>query len=225
LGLALQSFLCKDVFAMAEGRKGEPGGEPRGAEPGGRERTYTLDDPEALRALAHPLRGHLLAALRLDGPATASMLGRRYGESSGATSYHLRMLARYGFVEDDPTRRAGRERWWRAAHELTEWSPAAFLDSEPGEGEAARQFMRRVLADYARWQALWIDELEDWDSEWRDASEMSDLALRLTPAQLKALREELLATILRYRDAGPDGEGAERVIVLLQAFPQRGELP
>jgi DNA-binding transcriptional ArsR family regulator len=203
----MQSFLCKDLFAMAD------------------ERTYTLEDPEALRALAHPLRGRLLAALRMDGPATASELARRYGESSGATSYHLRMLARYGFVEDDPAPRAGRERWWRAAHELTEWSPATFLDAEPGEGEAARQFMRRVVADYARWQARWIDELESWDSEWRDASELSDLGLRLTPAQLKALREELLATIFRYRDAGPAGDGAERVMVLVQAFPQRGELP
>jgi DNA-binding transcriptional ArsR family regulator len=192
-----------------------------------RPRSYTLDDPEALRALAHPLRGKLLAALRLDGPATASMLGRRYGESSGATSYHLRMLARYGFVEDDPEPRPGRERWWRAAHEMTEWSPTTFLDAEPGGGEAARLFMRRVVADYARWQARWIDEIESWDSDWQDAFEMSDLALRLTPAQLRALRDELLATILRYRDAGDAGdtEGAERVMVLLQAFPQRGEMP
>jgi DNA-binding transcriptional ArsR family regulator len=190
-----------------------------------RPRSYRLEDPEALRALAHPLRGRLLAALRLDGPATASMLGRRYGESSGATSYHLRMLARYGFVEDDPAPRSGRERWWRAAHEMTEWSLATFLDAEPGEAEAARQFMRRVVADYARWQARWIDELESWDTEWQEASEMSDLALRLTPTQLEALRDELLATIFRYRDAGPAGEDAERVMVLLQAFPQRGEMP
>jgi DNA-binding transcriptional ArsR family regulator len=187
--------------------------------------SYALEDPQALRALAHPLRGKLLAALRLDGPATASILARRYGESSGATSYHLRMLARYGFVEDDPDHGPGRERWWRAAHELTEWSPAAFLGAEPGEGEAARQFMRRVVGDYARWQARWIDELEDWSPEWQDASELSDLAMRLTPAQLEALKAELLATIFRYRDAGPDGEGAERVVVLLQAFPQSGSMP
>lgn len=185
-------------------------------------RTYALEDPEALRALAHPLRGKLLAALRLDGPATASMLARRYGESSGATSYHLRMLARYGFAEDDPGHESGRERWWRAAHELTEWSPAAFLGAERGEAEAARQFMRRVLGDYARWQARWIDELEDWSPEWQEAFELSDLAMRLTPTQLEALTEELLATILRYRDAGPDGDDAERVVVLLQAFPQSG---
>jgi DNA-binding transcriptional ArsR family regulator len=189
------------------------------------ERTYRLEDPEALRALAHPLRGRLLAALRIDGPATASMLARRYGESSGATSYHLRMLARYGFVEDDPDHAAGRERWWRAAHELTDWSPAAFLDAEPGEAEAARQFMRRVVADYARWQARWIDELAGWSPEWQDASELSDIAMRLTPSQLKALREELLATVFRYRDAGPEGDEAERVVVLVQAFPQTGPLP
>jgi DNA-binding transcriptional ArsR family regulator len=188
-------------------------------------RTYTLEDPEALRALAHPLRGKLLAALRLDGPATASMLAGRYGESSGSTSYHLRMLARYGFVEDDPEHSRGRERWWRAAHELTEWFPAAFLGADPGEAEAARQFMRRVLGDYARWQARWIDELEEWSPEWQDASELSDLAMRLTPAQLAALKEELIATILRYRDAGPEGDGAERVVVLLQAFPQAGPVP
>jgi hypothetical protein len=141
------------------------------------------------------------------------MLAARYGESSGATSYHLRMLARYGFVEDDPGHERGRERWWRAAHELTEWSPAAFLGAEPGAAEAARQFMRR------------IDELEDWSAEWQEACELSDLAMRLTPAQLEALKHELLDTILRYRDAGPDGEDAQRVVVLLQAFPQSGPMP
>lgn len=58
--------------------------------------------PRQLRALAHPLRVQLLGLLRLDGPATASRLAARVGESSGATSYHLRQLAAYGFVEDEP---------------------------------------------------------------------------------------------------------------------------
>ena len=51
--------------------------------------------------------------LGLHGPATATQLGARLGESSGATSYHLRQLEKYGFVEEDPTRGSGRERWWR----------------------------------------------------------------------------------------------------------------
>lgn len=187
---------------------------------------YQITDPEALRALAHPLRGQLLAALRIDGPATASMLARRYGESSGATSYHLRQLARYGFVEDDASRGGGRERWWRASHELTSWQTSAFTGAEePGAAEAHKQFARRVGADYARWLAGWVDELDEWSTEWHDAWELSDIHMRLTPAQLKALSAELLETIMRYREAGPGGEGAERVAVLLQAFPQRGPLP
>ena len=189
------------------------------------DRVYRLEDPEALRALAHPLRGKLLAALRLDGPATASMLARRYGETSGSTSYHLRMLARYGFVEDDPGHGGERERWWRAAHELTEWSPAHFLDPESGASEAARRFMSRVVADYAGWLARWIEELEDWEPAWQEAAELSDLALRLTPSQLRSLSDELLAIVYRYREAGPDGPDAERVMVLLHAFPQRGAMP
>jgi DNA-binding transcriptional ArsR family regulator len=191
----------------------------------GERRTYRLEDPQALRALAHPLRGRLLVALRVDGPATASMLARRYGESSGSTSYHLRELARYGFVEDDPSHRRGRERWWRAAHEYTTWSPTSFLESTPEEGEAARQFMRRLASDYARWQVRWIEEIETWDPAWQRAATMSDLAMRLTPSQLAALVEEVLEILFRYREAGPDGDDAERVMVVLDAFPQRGTLP
>ena len=52
-----------------------------------------VTDVRALRALAHPLRNRLLGQLRLNGPATASQLGRVVGESSGSTSYHLRQLA------------------------------------------------------------------------------------------------------------------------------------
>lgn len=60
-------------------------------------------DAHSLRGLAHPLRIRLLGDLRLHGPATASQLAERLGESSGATSYHLRQLAAYGFVEDAPS--------------------------------------------------------------------------------------------------------------------------
>ena len=44
----------------------------------------------------------MLGELRLNGAATASQLGRRLGESSGATSYHLRQLARFGSKAEWP---------------------------------------------------------------------------------------------------------------------------
>jgi hypothetical protein len=31
--------------------------------------------------------------------------------SSAATSYHLRLLARYGYIEEEGRRHPGRERW------------------------------------------------------------------------------------------------------------------
>ena len=65
-----------------------------------------------VRALAHPLRLRMLEALS-NGPATASMLARDLGESSGATSYHLRALAASGIIVEDLDRRKGRERWWK----------------------------------------------------------------------------------------------------------------
>lgn len=77
-----------------------------GAEP------YILDDPGRLKALSHPLRRRILDQLRL-GPATSTTIGEALGANSGTTSYHLRQLDKYGFIEEIPERSAGRERWWR----------------------------------------------------------------------------------------------------------------
>jgi DNA-binding MarR family transcriptional regulator len=57
-----------------------------------------------LRALTHPIRLRLLGLLRIDGPQTASDLARRTGLNTGSTSYHLRMLAKNGFIEKDQDR-------------------------------------------------------------------------------------------------------------------------
>ena len=83
-------------------------------EPERRERSVKRLDPPALKALAHPLRVRILGSLRRTGPATATVLAGRLGESSGLTSYHLRVLAAHDFVVEDTEQGAGRERWWRA---------------------------------------------------------------------------------------------------------------
>ena len=70
-------------------------------------------DASSLRGLAHPLRVQICDRLGMYGPATATQLAEMLGESSGATSYHLRQLEKYGFVEEDTTRGSGRERFWR----------------------------------------------------------------------------------------------------------------
>jgi DNA-binding transcriptional ArsR family regulator len=72
-----------------------------------------VNDPRALLALAHPLRLRILRHLDLNGPANSTLLAEALDESTGAISYHLRQLERFGFVEDLPERAVGRERWWQ----------------------------------------------------------------------------------------------------------------
>ncbi len=82
-----------------------------------------------LKALAHPLRRGILAELRR-GPASATTLAGALGKNTGVTSYHLRELARHGFVEEDPALGRGKERWWRARPRDLRTPPLRELSSE-----------------------------------------------------------------------------------------------
>lgn len=183
-------------------------------------REIKVGDLETLRALAHPLRMRLLVALRLDGPATASELGRRFGESSGATSYHLRQLHRYGFVEDDDGPRSRRERRWRAAQEWTTLEVADFLD-DPAGRSALHVMERERLEFLVRLMTAWYAERPNWPREWVETSVDSDARLHLRLADLAALRADLSALLREYADrqAPADDPGAAPVYLVLEALP------
>jgi predicted ArsR family transcriptional regulator len=189
-------------------------------------------DPRSVRALAHPLRVRLLGSLRFDGPGTASILGERLGESSGATSYHLRVLADHGFIEEDPSRGRGRERWWRSAHNATSWRPEQFR-GDP-DAEAAEQWLSGFVARQGmEWLDDWLQRRPSADPAWVNASAESDYRLQMTPHELRALVDELHTVIQRHDRAAEDsraaapaatgdagGEAAARAVrVLLYAFP------
>src|SRR5215203_7352652 len=72
-----------------------------------------------LRALAHPTRLALLDLLDAEGPLTATQAGERLGESPASASFHLRTLAKYGFVEEAEGGR-GRQRPWRITPQTQE---------------------------------------------------------------------------------------------------------
>lgn len=190
--------------------------------------TYRLEDPRVLAVLDHPLRLRLLGLLRSEGPATASRLAQRVGESSGLTSYHLRKLAGAGLVAEDPDRGTRRERWWRSVHELTRFSAADFL----GQPEAHRASVSMRREAY-RWQQRlleqWLGTEQEWGQEWVDAAGSSDDLLWLTPDQTAAMTGEIWAVVQRYRAAGADADkrdpAAERVVWLQHVIPVRGELP
>jgi DNA-binding transcriptional ArsR family regulator len=190
-------------------------------------RSIDVQDPRALRALAHPLRGRLLGVLRLDGPATATQLGYRLGESSGSTSYHLRQLAAYGFVEDMPGEGTGRERWWRALHRSTHWETADFL-ADPAAREVVDELLLMQVDQRRRTLAAYIDQRHDRGGDWEPAGSLNDYAMRMRPEDAVAMADELTAVLARWSDASApptpdpdaDGEpGSGLVIVHLDVLP------
>jgi DNA-binding transcriptional ArsR family regulator len=174
-------------------------------------------DPRALRALAHPLRGALLAALRLDGPSTASRLAERLGESSGSTSYHLRQLAAFGFVEEVPDEGNRRDRWWRARHRNTRWETDELLD-DPAGREVVEEMSHRLLAQQRRLLAAHAAERDELDDAWRGAVSLNDWALRLSPGRVRELADELNGVLQRWRDEHEEPD-QPLVHVLLDLFP------
>ena len=171
------------------------------------------DEVRAIRALAHPLRLELLDLLRFEGPSTATLLARRLGESSGATSYHLRQLAHYGFVEEVPPT-GKRERWWRyQERKLT-----------LPEGQAADTQERGLLAELLSREAHALDRFLTARSrlgEWDKAAFFQSRALRLTVAELETVRrgiEDVLEP-LRRADAEDAPEDALPVRILTFGFP------
>ncbi|MFJ8658649.1 helix-turn-helix domain-containing protein [Streptomyces sp. NPDC093795] len=185
------------------------------------ERVSRTLDPRSLRGLAHPLRIRLLRALRHHGPATASQLAERLDESSGATSYHLRQLAAHGFVEDDPTRGKGRERWWKAAQQGTTVDESLHLNADPEVRGAMEVYLHEIATIHTQELNTWLGTRHDWDGDWAASTDMSDFTLRLPPERLRELRDEIHSLIDSYqKGADPDAPDAARVRMHLHAFPQ-----
>src|SRR5438309_198121 len=100
-----------------------------------------------LRALGHPLRLQILQMLLTEGPSTASELGRRLGESSGSTSYHLRALHKVGMVEE-VVQGNGRERWWKRVPTkimIPNSIPPDVEDKERAELQAAHAKIESII--------------------------------------------------------------------------------
>jgi DNA-binding transcriptional ArsR family regulator len=179
--------------------------------------------PTTLRGLVHPIRLRLLDLLQADGPATATGLAKRINESSGVTSYHLRVLAEHGFVVEDTERGTGRDRWWRAVHRTTSFT---FRNREaPGtdEMEEAERFVRLVADESYRRAVSFIGTIASRTEElgampWT----VSQWPLMLTAEEARELRttvSELIATFQRD-PARPDSRAeAVRAYATFQLIP------
>src|SRR5256885_15453657 len=95
---------------------------------------FEITDPQALRALAHPVRLALLDRLQRHGPATATQLAPRVGATPSVVSWHLRHLASFGLVRDAAGGTSKRERRWR---EVGPRAAGAHARAAAGAGTAA----------------------------------------------------------------------------------------
>ena len=173
---------------------------------------------DALRALAHPLRVQLFSALTSFGPATASALAARLGESSGSTSYHLRQLEKHGFVREDTSRGNGRDRWWERTPGLIEVLSPDLADSEAGRaaGELVESEFQRLEEE--RFGAFWRAR-HTLPAVWRDNADIYSINLALSAEELARFGEEFAALVDRYRGLGADDPERRRVDIHLRAFP------
>ena len=185
-----------------------------------------VDDPGAMRALAHPVRMRLLGDLRSRGPQPVGALAQRFGLAPGSASYHLRTLAAHGFVVEAPElARDGRERWWRAAAELTSWDPAA-AQGDPERWAALGALRRVVLRGYVETLEAALEAEAELPREWVAASFQGDDRLDLTVTELAELRAELTALFDRWHARSDrDRPGAESVWVMGHAFRQAPRAP
>ena len=175
-------------------------------------------DSRQIRVLAHPLRARLLGRLRLDGPATATRLADVLGTNTGATSYHLRQLADAGLVLEEQGAGRGRERWWRAAHDVSSWRRETFA-GDPDATAASDWLTNFQVSSFTDHMAAWQRAMPAEPAEWRAAAEFSDYFMPLTAAQLGELVKELDAVIERHRPATPAPD-ARQVRLYLAAIPR-----
>ena len=177
--------------------------------------------PDSIKGLAHPMRQRLMAELSARGSATASQLAAVLGESSGATSYHLRQLHRHGFVEEDERQGTGRERVWvpyRGGWTL----PVIDIVDDPASASAVDLVLRaQMRADQQRLARVML-RARAWSKRWREATVRRDAHVTLNPQQLDLMRAEIDAVIDRHRDTEP-GQGARRVSVVYSLTPMEHE--
>jgi len=178
-------------------------------------------DAGALRALAHPLRVQIYDILSQYGPQTASSLAARLGESSGATSYHLRALAAHDLIREVEGRGTGRERWWERPK-----GGVSFPDPEAMRTPSGRAATQLVMAEFLRrrqQQLLdYVNRGITTESDvWKEGSLISTSTARMTAEQSQKLAEDIQdlinAATDEYRDQ--QGEGVRPVTIRADLFP------
>lgn len=180
------------------------------------EEPVKLRDPKAMRAMAHPLRLQLLEIIREEGAMTATQLSERVGESPANTAFHLRTLAKYGFIEE-AGRGPGRTRPWRAV-------PGGLLIREEelaGPARRAAETLVGALRDVVvRQIERWSVERDRYPPEWQSAGFETEFRSQLTAEELADVSRRIGRILEPYsRPNRKRPKDAKQVTIVAWGFP------
>lgn len=178
-----------------------------------------LRDPRTMRALAHPLRLKLFELVGREVTLTSAQASELTGESTGSCSFHLRQLAKYGFIEEAPGGK-GRERPWRVAQIGMRFSDVHEDAATSAAADAlADLLLERSLADLF----AYLRGRGNETAEWREAALSSENLLYLTAGELERFRDDFVALLMPYAERALDLEqrpaDARAVRILAYGFP------
>ncbi|MCX5009228.1 helix-turn-helix domain-containing protein [Streptomyces sp. NBC_00638] len=183
------------------------------------QRPRVLSDIGALKALAHPLRQQLFTRLQRHGSATSADLAAEFGEDRGATSYHLRQLARFGLIAEDTARSSGRRKYWRSVPQDVR---LPHHPADPETAAAAEEVGRQWMASADRDLAAYLSGREAF-GEFAAAAMHSFGGTTLTAEELAQFGEEYIAFLSRWcREPGQVSPGSRHISVVFHAFPTPG---
>jgi DNA-binding transcriptional ArsR family regulator len=172
----------------------------------------------SLRALGHPTRLRILARLQLEGPSTATECATEVGESASACSYHLRTLAKHGFVEETESD-DGRERRWRPRVVSIDFAAGAEADEE---FQAASALARAAMLELSDGNVReYLEHERSFSPAWREAAAFLQTTIVATPAELTELTHAIQRLLAEY---GPSARakprGGRTVNVSVRAVPK-----
>jgi Helix-turn-helix domain len=188
--------------------------------PGGRgEDMLDLADPRAMRAMAHPVRMALMEMLAVAPTLTATQASEALGESPANCAFHLRTLAKYGFVREAGGGK-GRERPWTRAHRAINLSTTGQPDYQ---AELAARALSQAYGERMVERIRYAYTNASWPKGWEEAVISSDSVRFLTAEEAIEISTEIRALIDRYegRRTDPDSRpaGALPVQIAHYIFP------
>jgi predicted transcriptional regulator len=191
--------------------------QPADADPG----VHKVTDARAMRALAHPMRLELLEALMHAGTLTATQASELLGESPANCAFHLRTLARYGYVVEAGGGK-GRERPWRRAHDVLQITTDQEDPVAATAAEEVGQFWVDIVLERAR---SLLSRSNSWPAEWKHNPLLgeSQHITYVTPEEASELGTAINQLYRRYYDRVDHPErrpaGAMPIEMLALSYP------